>query len=425
MTDVVFCFEVHQPCRLDPAHGSARPPGARGSDEPSWFDEALDRSVLERIASRCYLPMTALLRDLVERHDGRFRCALSITGTVLDQMRRWSPQCIDAFADLLDTGAVELVCETSHHSLAALVDQDDEFERQVARHRETVAELFGAVPTTFRNTELIVDERIAARVEALGFDTILAEGADRLLLGRQPFWPYRVRGCLRLELLLRCYPLSDDIGFRFSDRRWSEHPVTAARFARWLRAVPRNAAFVGLFLDYETFGEHQAARTGILEFMRALPTCVLADERHGFATPAQVAAAHDAIGELSIPEPVSWADAGRDLSAWLRNPMQRSAHDTLFAIAGDVRRAAALGRPDLLAAWRKLTTSDHFYYMASAAHSDAEVHQYFSPYDSPHDAYLIYMHVLDDLRTRVRAALAQTRSAPTIAPDAEPRGTTT
>jgi alpha-amylase len=396
--DVVFYFQVHQPYRL----GKWRP-GDRLS-RLAYFDEPLNRLVAERVAERCYLPMNRLLLDAIERTDGQFRCAFSLSGTVIRQLQRWAPDALESFVDLAETGNVEFLCETSQHSLAAVTDLD-EFAAQVEIQRRTVTDLFGA-PTSFRNTELILDNAVCKKVEELGFECMLGEGADRLLQWRSPQVPYRPKGCKRLKLLLRSYSLSDDIAFRFSNRKWPSYPLFADTYAGWLHDVPPPAQFIGLFMDYETFGEHQGAQTGILDFMRHLPELVLADASFRFRTPAQVAAEREAIGELDIPDPISWADVERNLTAWLGNPMQVEAHRRLYALRADVLRAAET-RPELLPTWRDLTTSDHVYYVATKHHSDAEVHDYFSPYDSPHAAFVTLMTAIDDLEAQVRATLAK------------------
>jgi alpha-amylase len=393
--DVVFYFQVHQPYRLHKWK-----PGDR-IDKGRYFDEPLNRLVAERVAERCYLPMNKLLLDAIERTDGQFRCAFSLSGTVIQQLRDWVPDALDSFTALADTGNVEFLCETSEHSLAAVVDLD-EFADQVEVQRATITDLFGA-PTSFRNTELILDNTICKKVEDLGFECMLGEGADRLLGWRSPQVPYRPKGCKTLKLLLRSYSLSDDIAFRFSNRQWPSYPLFADTYAGWLHDVPPPAQFIGLFMDYETFGEHQSAQTGILDFMRHLPEQVLQDASFRFRTPAQVAAEREVAAELDIPTPVSWADVERNLSAWLGNPMQLEAHRGIHALRKDVL-AVAKARPDLLAAWRHFTTSDHVYYIATKHHSDAEVHEYFSPYDSPHAAFVTVMTALDHLRDQVRKA---------------------
>lgn len=398
MIDVVFYFQVHQPYRLRKWKPQDK------IKKLDYFDEPLNRLVAERVAEKCYLPMNKVLLDAIERTDGQFRCAFSLSGTVIRQLRQWVPAALDSFVQLAETGAVEFLCETSHHSLAAVTDAD-EFTAQVEAQRVTIAELFGSRPTTFRNTELILDNRICAKVESLGFATMLGEGFERVLGWRSPQVPYRPRGCQRLKLLLRSYVLSDDIAFRFSNAKWPSYPLFADTYAGWLHDVPPPAQFIGLFMDYETFGEHQGAGTGILEFMRHLPEQVLTNANFRFRTPAQVAAELPAAGDLDIVDPLSWADVERNLSAWLGNPMQREVQRRLYELRPQVL-ALADRRPDLLDAWRLLTTSDHVYYIATKHHSDAEVHEYFSPYDTPHAAFATVMTVVDDLREQIAKASA-------------------
>jgi len=397
--DVVFYFQAHQPYRLRKWKPQDR------IKKLDLFDTPLNRMVAERVAERCYLPMNKLLLEAIERTDGQFRCAFSLSGTVIRQLRDWVPKALDSFVALADTGNVEFLCETSQHGLAAVVDRD-EFTAQIELQRATVTDLFGA-PTSFRNTELILDNAICKQVEDLGFECMLGEGADRLLGWRSPQVPWRPKGCKTLKLLLRSYSLSDDIAFRFSNRKWPAWPLFADTYAGWLHDVPPPAQFLGLFMDYETFGEHQAAGTGILEFMRHLPEQVLQDPGFRFRTPAQVAAERDVAGELDIPTPVSWADAERNLTAWLGNPMQTAAHEAIYALRPEVL-ALADARPELLDAWRQFTTSDHVYYAATKHHSDAEVHEYFSPYDTPHAAFVTVMTALDHLREQVRKAKVAT-----------------
>ncbi len=395
MTSICFYFQVHQPFRL------RRYTYFDIGSSHDYFDDELNEAVLGRVAERCYLPMNELLREAIEATEGRFRCAFSISGPALRQFEAWAPEVVDSFRALFATGAVELLGETDQHSHAAVGDPE-EFALQVEEHSAHLARVFDVRPTTFRNTELVVDEDLARRVEELGFDTLLGEGADQLLGWRTPHVAYRPAGCERLSLLLRAYSYSDDIAFRFSNEEWCAYPLMADTFAGWLDEVPEEAPFVGLFMDYETFGEHQAAETGIFEFMRALPGHVLENPRLDFATPAEVSARHAPAAELAYPRPISWADAERDLSAWLGNHMQRAAHGALYDIAAAARAAP----PELYDAWRKLSTSDHTYYMSTkfAADSDGDVHEYFSPYDTPHDAFITYMNVLEDLSTRIEEA---------------------
>jgi len=322
-------------------------------------------------------------------------------------MERFAPHALDGFRALAATGAVEMLAETSHHSLACVANAA-EFRAQVRAHRAKVEATFGVRPTTFRNTELVVDRSVARAAEDLGFSTILAEGADRLLGRRPAHRAYRPEGCRRLRTLLRHYRLSDDIAFRFGARDWDQWPLSPTKFARWLDEVPRRAEVVGLFMDFETLGEHHPEATGILQFLEDLPEAVGRHRRLSFATPSEAARRARRVDPLDFPGPVSWADAERDLSAWLGNPMQRSAHEALYRLLPAVRRTKD---PDLLERWRRLSTSDHFYYMCTKWASDGDVHRYFSPYRSPHDAHVTFMNVLDDLARRAEAPRGRRRAA--------------
>jgi len=405
MTAVVFYFQCHQPNRLRRLRYDDVGRGQR-----EYFDDELNKLIVERVAERCYLAMNAVIGEAIADTGGRFRCAFALSGTLLTQLERWAPKALDSFVALSRTGAVEFVCETGYHSLASVADPAlgsmDEFAAQVDEQKTRLKELFGVVPSSFRNTELILDNRIAKKVEDLGFACLLGEGVDRLLEWRSPRRVYRVRGCRRLKLLLRDYLFSDDIAFRFSNREWPEYPLMADRYAEWLHRAAPEDQFVGLFMDYETFGEHQSKDTGVLDFMRHLPRFVLDDERFSFRTPAEVAAVSEPVAELDVPSTLSWADKERDLTAWLENDMQKEAHRRLYELLPRARAAAEAGHPELLALWRKLSTSDHVYYMSTKWHSDGDVHEYFTPYDSPHDSFLIFMHVLDDLSGRIEHALA-------------------
>ena len=403
MNSIVFYFQIHQPYRLkrytffDIGRGE------------SYFDDAENKRILQRVADKCYVPMNELLLAQIEKHAGKFRFAMAITGTVLEQMERWHPEALRSFVRLAETGHVEIVCETSHHSLAFLSDEQ-EFEAQVLAQRDRISELFGQSPLTFRNTELVINNDVAKSVEALGFKTLLGEGADQLLGIRSSHEVYRPATTENLALLLRTYERSDDIAFRFSNQGWDKWPLTAETFTKWLADAPGRAKYTGLFMDYETFGEHQWRETGIFDFMEQLPALVIAEPTLDFKTPSEVVAAHPPKLEIDIPRTISWADAERDLTAWLGNHMQREANRLLYELGPDVRLAAAQGHPELLEDWRRLTTSDHVYYMCTKYFSDGDVHKYFSPYSTPHDAFIAFMNVLSDLKSRLRAVLSSTDS---------------
>lgn len=385
MPDVCLYFQCHQPYRL------RRYRLFDIGTELDPFDEEANRAIVERVAGKCYLPANRLLARLQRESGGALRVAFGLTGTLLEQLGAWVPDALESFGELVAAGA-EVLGETYHHSLAALADPV-EFEAQVRRHTAEVERRFGVRPTIFRNTELIWTDALGPIVRALGFRAALVEGADPVLGWRSPNHVYRAAGTPSLRLLPRHYRLSDDVGFRFSNRAWDGWPVTAERYAEWIAAAPGES--VHLFLDYETFGEHQWEETGIFEFLRRLPEeC----RRRGirFVSPSELAG-REPVGELSFPAPTSWADEDRGVTAWLGNRMQAAAHERLYRLGEAARSAPA----PLRERWRRLGTSDHLYYMCTKWFSDGDVHKYFSPWETPYDAFIAYMNVLQDLEQRL------------------------
>jgi len=397
MLNIVFYFQVHQPYRL--RHINVLDIGKKAN----LFDDALNGQVMRKVAQKCYLPTNNLLLSLIKKHAGRFKIAYSITGTAIEQFKLYSPETLDSFKALADTGCVEFLGETYYHSLAFLYDTN-EFLDQVAMHRELMKNEFGYFTETFRNTELIYQDKLSDLIfEIEGFKTIITEGVERILQWRTPLYAYK-NYSKDINLLLKYYQLSDDIAFRFSDRDWPEYPLTVGKFVNWIDhltlAEKKNRnQFLNLFMDYETFGEHQWAESGIFDFMQHFPDEVLKREHLGFATPKETFALSNYQQEaLSFPEPVSWADEQRDLSAWLGNDMQLNAIETLYELLEKVKTK---GDPQLLEIARKLSTSDHFYYMCTKYFQDGDVHKYFSPYDSPDQAYIYYINALADLEERL------------------------
>ncbi|NLX05690.1 MAG: polysaccharide deacetylase family protein [Phycisphaerae bacterium] len=390
MASVCFYFQVHQPNRL-------RRYSVFDSD-PGYFDDYKNAEICRKVANKCYLPANRLLLDLIRAHGGQFRIAYSLTGVVVEQFEKYHPEVMDSFKELADTGCVEFLAETYYHSLSFLYSRE-EFAEQVNLHRQMIREKFGQYPKVFRNTELIYNNELAHLVTQMGFSAVVCEGADHILGLRSPNFLYRPPKCPEVTLLLKNYRLSDDIAFRFSNREWKEWPLTAEKFAQWVNQVNGNGYVVNLFMDYETLGEHQWADTGIFDFMRHLPQEVLRYGTNDFKTPSEVIAAHPVSAELDIPHTISWADTERDLSAWLGNAMQSNALHELYRLEPQVKAA---GDPGILADWRKLQTSDHFYYMCTKYFSDGDVHKYFNPYESPYDSYINFMNVLDNIRYRIR-----------------------
>lgn len=392
MTGVCLYFQVHQPFRIRRDYSFFHI-----GHEHEYEEEELNRRILRDVARNCYLPANRVMLRLIKRHEGAFRLAFSITGTALEQFERYSPETLQSFQELVQTGCVELLGETDYHSLAFLFSPA-EFKEQVALHQKHVESFFGVVPRTFRNTELIYNNALAEQVETMGFQAVITEGADRVLKERSPNFVYTPPG-RKIRLLLKNYRLSDDLAFRFSSPTWEEYPLTARKYAGWLHQLADDADLINLFADYETFGEHQPRGSGIFEFLDALPQAVLANPDFRFVTPGEAAAGNTPIGELDIPDFISWADSERDISAWQGNAMQDAAAAYAYSLSTAVHTA---GDPELLHTWRKLLTSDHFYYMCTKWDADGDVHTYFTPFTNAHHAYITYINILNDLVERLK-----------------------
>lgn len=390
MASVCFYFQVHQPFRLRKY--------TIFDDGEDYFDDENNAQVCRKVAQKCYLPANDLIMRSIEKHQGRFRVSYSITGVLLEQLAMYAPEVLSSFQRLAQTGCVEFLAETYYHTLAFLYSRD-EFAEQVRMHQKAIHELFGAETTVFRNTELIYNNDLAHFVRAMGFKAILCEGADHLLGYRSPNFLYRPAGTADITLLLKNYRLSDDIAFRFSDRQWSSWPLTAPKFAHWISQVNGNGNVVNLFMDYETIGEHQWEDTGIFDFLECLPDEVLSHPDNGFMTVSEVVEAYEPVGIIDTPNMISWADTERDLSAWQGNAMQTNALWELYRMEQEVKETHDAR---LIADWRRLQTSDHFYYMCTKWFADGDVHKYFNPYDSPYESYINMVNVMDNLRARCR-----------------------
>ena len=389
MASVCFYFQVHQPYRL-----RNYTIFDTGSD---YFDDAKNAQICRKVAHKCYLPANQLMLELIKKYNDRFKISYSITGCLLEQLQLYAPDVLQSFQELAETGCVEFLGETYYHSLSSLYSRE-EFIDQIEAHTKTIQRLFHQKPRVFRNTELIYNNQLAELIESIGgFDAILAEGADHILGYRSPNFVYSPPKCKHLKLLLKNYRLSDDIAFRFSNRGWSQWPLNAHKFAEWINSVNGCGFTTNLFMDYETFGEHQWEDTGIFNFLRHLPDEILKHPDNNFKMPSEVTTTYDAVDEINVPHTISWADIERDLSAWQGNPMQHNALAELYRLEETVKRTKD---KDIIRDWRKLQTSDHFYYMCTKWFADGDVHKYFNPYDSPYDSYINFMNVLDNLAYR-------------------------
>lgn len=391
MRSICFYFQVHQPFRLKNYRFFQI-----GSDH-SYFDDYQNRFIMRRVADKCYLPVNKLMLDLINEYGKAFKICYSISGTALDQFELYAPEVLESFRQLEATGCVEFLSETYCHSLASLKSKD-EFFQQVQMHRERLKSLIGAETKAFRNTELIYSDAIGEMVAEMGFETMLTEGAKHILGWKSPNYLYCNAINPRLKLLLKNFRLSDDIAFRFSQRSWNEWPLTTEKFVDWLNAIDQQQQVVNLFMDYETFGEHQWEETGIFDFLKALPGRVFSHSNYTFNTPTEVSRELQPVSAVHVPYPISWADEERDLTAWLGNELQDDAFDRIYAVEEKLKNSS---NDQLLHEWRYLQTSDHFYYMCTKWFSDGDVHKYFNPYGSPYEAYINYMNILSDFIARV------------------------
>lgn len=401
---IVLYMHVHQPYRI--RHYTVFDTGAQHNYfDATYDDKTSNERILHKVAEKSYLPTNKRLIALLKANP-EFKVSLSITGTVLEQLEKWSPEALSSFQELVavnNNGSngrqVEIVAETYHHSLAFFYSRS-EFEAQVDMHRRKIQELFGQTPQVFRNTELAYNNDLAYWADQAGYKGILAEGWDPVLGWRKPNYVYRPAHTQNIRLLLKNYRLSDDIAFRFGNQAWSEWPLTADKFTHWLNsdAQSSNAQIFNLFMDYETFGEHQWHETGIFEFLNHLPSTWLSTPDNTFMTVSEAIDAFEPVGYVDMPNTITWADTERDLSAWLGNPMQHTAISVLYTLEHAIMETGDLA---LIEDWRRLQTSDHFYYMCTKWWSDGDIHAYFSPYDTPYEAYINFMNAFHDIKFRL------------------------
>lgn len=389
---ICLYFQVHQPFRLkryrffDLGH------------DHYYYDDYSNESIMRKVADKCYIPANKVILELIQKHKGKFKVTFSLSGLAINQFRLYAPEVLESFRELAQTGMVEFLAETNSHSLSSIKSRS-EFERQVKKHKEMLKEFLGYEATSFRNTELIYSDSIGSWVADMGFKSIMTEGAKHVLGWKSPNYLYCNALNPRLKVQLRNFVLSDDIAFRFSNRDWIEWPLTADKYASWINKLAPKSELLNVFLDYETFGEHNWKESGIFDFLYHMPGAVLKKTPFRFMTPSEIADTLQPVSAISVPSPISWADEERDITAWHGNELQVAALDKLYSLAGKVNRCEdETIRKD----WDYLQSSDHFYYMATKFFSDGAVHAYFNPYETPYDAFMNYMNVLSDFEIRLK-----------------------
>ena len=396
---VVLYLHAHQPYRVRKYSIFDTANRHDYFDEPDFDSDRNNEKIIKKVADKSYRPMNALLEKMLASYP-EFRVSFSITGVFIEQLEKWAPDVLESFKRLVDTGRVEIVAETYYHSLAYFYSRE-EFERQVNAHKTKIREVFGVETKVFRNTELSYNDSLAKWADEFGFKGIIAEGWDPILQWRSPNFVYKPTGTDNISLLLKNYRLSDDVAFRFSDRGWPMWPLNADTYVDWLNSSIYGKQIVNLFMDYETFGEHQWEDTGIFAFYEAFIGKWLENPDNTYYTISEAIDTFKPTGEISMPNTVTWADTERDLTAWMGNRMQQEALRCVYTMENDVIRT---NDEDLISDWRKLQTSDHVYYMCTKWFNDGDVHAYFSPYDSPYDAFLYYMNAIRDIRWRLHNA---------------------
>lgn len=388
---ICLYFQVHQPFRL------RRYRFFEMGHEHYYYDDFMNESILRKIASNCYLPTNRILLDLIRKHKGKLKVTFSLTGIVIDQFRLYAPEVLASFRELAETGCVEFLAETNSHSLASLMSRE-RYELQVSVHREKMIQYIGYEPTSIRNTELIYSDVIGSWMAEMGYKAVVTEGAKHILGWKSPNFLYCNAINPRLKVLLRNYTLSDDIAFRFSNKNWSSYPLTADKYASWVKGLASTSEIVNIFMDYETFGEHQKKETGIFDFLKHMPDAIIKKTPFNFMTVSEIADLYQPVSLLHVPSPISWADEERDLTAWMGNELQTAAVTKLYSLA---ERIAKCNSDQLQRDWVYLQSSDHFYYMSTKFFSDGAVHAYFNPYENPYQAFMNYMNVLSDFEIRL------------------------
>ncbi|MGF7139525.1 glycoside hydrolase family 57 protein [Roseimarinus sediminis] len=391
MKTISLYFQVHQPFRF------RRYRFFDIGNDSYYYDDYANETILHKVAKDCYLPANEKLLKAIEKHKGQFRLAFSLTGSAIEQFEHYAPEVLESFKKLNETGCVEFLSETYSHSLVALKNEEL-FARQVQRHDDLIEKHFGKRPTVFRNTELIYSDEIGRMVHDMGFKAMITEGAKHVLGWKSPNFIYTNAINPRLKILMRNFKLSDDISFRFSNKGWSQYPLTTEKFVSWLGKTDPKDEVINLFMDYETFGEHQKANSGILDFLGALPDTIIKSKQFQFRTPSEIIDDYQPVGPVHVPNPISWADEERDLSAWLGNELQEEAFNKLYELQPRIEQC---NDEAILRDWDYLQLSDHFYYMCTKFFSDGEVHKYFNHYDSPYEAFINYMNVLSDFTMRL------------------------
>ncbi|MEM5801745.1 MAG: glycoside hydrolase family 57 protein [Candidatus Aenigmatarchaeota archaeon] len=413
MASILLGFEIHQPLRVKHLPGPSEHLEDEKLVDHFFSSNGLNKYVFDRASQKCYYPTTHILLELIDTFKGQkreFKCAFNMSGVWLEQCEKWQPDLLELFRQVAKTGRAEFLASTYFHSLAGLFKNKEEFKEQIKMQTQAIKDFLGVKPSVFINTEMIYNNLIAKTVEDLGFKAIFTEGVDRILTWRSPNYVY-ARGPVsendkplkeRIRVFTRNYRLSDDVGYRFSAKNWNEWPLTAEKYSIWLSSTP--GQIITLFMDYETFGEHQPEDSGIFFFLKALPWKIFDWQNLDFVLPSEAAQKYEPLGEIDVHEnnTISWADMERDTSAWLGNSMQKMTFEELERLETLVKQNGQ----QHIRMWRLLQQSDLLYYMCTKWWNDGDVHKYFSPFATPHDAFINTITGLSEIKVRVIKELA-------------------
>lgn len=381
-------FQLHQPVTLIKYHFFDI---GKNSD---YYDDFANRSALKKMAENCYLPASRMMLDLIKKYDGEFKISLSVSGLMLELLQHYTPEVIDIVRELVATGCVEMTVQPYSHSLSSVTDKE-EFISQVKRHDTLIRELFGTIPQTFCNTELIYSDEIGETVASLGYKAVITEGAKHVLGWKSPNFLYTNSINPKLKLLLRNSSLSNDINERFTDTSWSEWPLTADKYALWLRAAEQNDEIITLVIDYNQLVEHNHKKSGIFDFFWHLPEKLI-PHNFRFMTPTEIASEYQPVASLFVPYPISAVDEERDLTPWMGNELQTEAIEVLYKLKKDIDE---LNYDILTRDFNCLQDSHYFLYMCTKLFTDKKVRE--TPYDTPYEAFINYMNILSDMEIRV------------------------
>lgn len=379
MKNICFYFQIHQPKRLK--HYQFFDIG----QDHYYYDDFMTEEKIRYLVEQSYLPANRVIAEMIRSSNGKFKCAFSISGTVLEQFEQYAPELIDSFKELAATGSVEFLAEPYSNSLASIYNMD-EFEHQVKLHERKIEELFGKKPSAFRNSELIYSDEIGETVSKMGYKTMLIEEVKYVMGWKSPNFVYHHSYAPKLKLLVRNNKLSDDISFNFQ-----QESLTAEKFISWISNTDEKEEVFNVWMGYEAFGVFQPGYTGIFDFLKALPYHAM-EQGHAFILPSEAAKKIDAVDSISCPHHTSWA-GNKDLTQWAGNDLQQEALNKLYSVSERVRMCK--DRP-LQYDWLNLQSTENFRYMS-------HFESFGTHYVSPYEAFTNYMNVLSDFLDRVDA----------------------